>query len=122
MFKTALIIGLNRTGTCNTNNAPLGLPGVDGTGIVQTPCPDSEIQQMIRDGTQGTSSGDGLQQIYAQQGQTGAAGYYRTSRIYNGGSLAASGLLQDGCCTPSYSSDVANRLVGWTTGPRTFTA
>lgn len=79
---------------------------------------------MIKDGTQGTSSGDGLQQLLAQQkaaGFDGVQAYYRTARAYNGGSVAASGNLSDGCCTKSYASDVANRLTGWTNAPRTFT-
>lgn len=108
----------NGTGTCNTNNAPI-TSGATGTGVVQTPCPDSEIRQMITDGTAGTSSGDGLQQCLQKQGNTDVSQYYRAARMYNGGSIAASGDLGQGCCTLCYASDVANRLLGWVNAPRT---
>jgi hypothetical protein len=44
---------------------------------------------------------------------TGAAQYYRASRMYNGGSVDPSGDLGKGCCTKCYASDIANRLMGW---------
>lgn len=118
VFNPGLMQSHNGSGTCNTNNAPLGIPGTGG-GVVQTPCPASEITQMIQDGTLGTSSGDGLEQIYNAQTVTDVSRWYRTARAYNGGSVAASGLLEDGCCTRSYASDVANRLLGWALGPNT---
>lgn len=92
-------------GTCNSG------------GVVQTPCPKAEIVQMIEDGTAGTSSGDGLVQCLAETGVSDVSKYYRAARIYNGG---VSGYNKDdlgsGCCTLCYSSDVANRLTGWSTG------
>lgn len=97
------------TGSCNTPT-------------VQTPCPDSEIVQMVKDGTLGTAEGDGLEQCKQKQasGQSDtASGWYRTARQYNGGSIAANGNLEEGCCTLTYASDVANRLTGYVDPPPT---
>ena len=111
-----LMQSFNGTGSCNGNN-----PAVGTTGAVLTPCPASEIHQQILDGTNGTIFGPGLKQDFAQQGDTGAQGYYRTARLYNGGSLAADGDLEGPCCTTSYVSDIANRLTGWAYAARDFT-
>ena len=97
----------NGSGSCNRN------------GVVQTPCPQSEIQQMVQDGTAGTDSGDGLVGCIADTGI--AAGdvsrFYAGARIYNGGvGVYNKDDLGSGCCTLCYSSDVANRLVGWSSG------
>lgn len=43
----------NGTGSCN-----------DGNGEVMQPCPKNEIEEMVRDGVQGTEDGDGLVQWY----------------------------------------------------------
>ena len=83
----------------------------------QSPCPESEILQMIKDGTEGTSSGDGLKQCLAKNGGNGATAYYRAARCYNSGSVASSGNLGQGVSTHCYVSDVANRLLGWSSGP-----
>ena len=82
--------------------------GVDCVG--QTPCPDATITQMILDGTGGTASGAGL-----KQGLTGPAAIdvYKAARTYNTGSLDPSGDLAINGCTPCYSSDIANRLIGF---------
>ncbi|KAN0075084.1 hypothetical protein V8E54_007695 [Elaphomyces granulatus] len=97
-------------------------------GSVLDPCPQSEITLMINDGSQykiahgfhplaaGTSGGgDGLIQILDGKGGPSAAAqsFYQTARIYNSGSIAASGNLEDGIATHCYASDVANRLLGW---------
>lgn len=119
-------------GTCNTNSAALSKVAamnvslaeeVDAgdDGSVQTPCPESEIYQMIEDGTAGTASGDGLYQCLQKQGNTDVSMYYRAARMYNGGSIAASGDLGEGCCTLCYASDIANRLTGWVDAPSTCT-
>lgn len=118
VFNPGLMQSHNGTGTCNTNNAPLGIPGIAGTGVVQTPCPESEIRQMITDGTEGTSSGDGLKQCLQEQGHTDVSRFYRAARQYNGGSIDPSGDLGKGCCTLCYASDIANRLTGWVKGAR----
>lgn len=115
-----LMQSFNGTGTCNPNNAEADLPGVTSTGV-QTPCPASEIRQQILDGTNGTVWGPGLVQDMQQQGHTDVSGYYRTARLYNGGSLEADGNLIGPCCTASYASDVANRLTGWVKAERNFT-
>lgn len=51
---------------------------------------------MINDGVAGTSSGDGLKQTLAQAPGTTAAQYFGAARIYNSGSIAANGNLDDG--------------------------
>ncbi|OJI99639.1 hypothetical protein ASPVEDRAFT_81235 [Aspergillus versicolor CBS 583.65] len=86
-------------------------------GSVQTPCPKAQIKQMIEDGTAGTSDGDGLKQCLAQAGGTDSSAYYAAARIYNSGSVDGSGNLGKGIATHCYSSDVANRLSGWSSGP-----
>ncbi|KAK3111912.1 hypothetical protein LTR53_012366 [Teratosphaeriaceae sp. CCFEE 6253] len=112
VFNPGLMQSHNGTGTCNTNNAA----GASG-GVVQTPCPESEIRQMIQDGAGGTASGDGLQECLAKQGNTDVSMWYRAARMYNGGSIDPSGDLAKGCCTACYASDVANRLTGWVNAP-----
>lgn len=93
------------TGSCNMG------------GTVQTPCPEAEILQMIKDGTEGTASGDGLSQCIGESGSSGVDKYYKGARIYNGGINGWDKTnLGAGCCTKCYSSDVANRLTGWHAG------
>lgn len=114
-----------------TTNGGVSNPGLmqshDGTGTcnsgtsVQDPCPQSEITQMITDGAMGTSSGDGLKQCLATAATTDVSQYYKAARIYNSGSIAASGLLEAGVATHCYSSDIANRLTGWVTATSTCT-
>jgi len=93
----------NGAGTCN-----------DAT--VQTPCPQSEITQMITDGTTGTASGDGLQQCLAESGATDVSMFYKAARIYNSGSIDSTKNLGAGIATHCYASDIANRLTGWFSG------
>ena len=111
----------NGTGSCNPNGANLALPGVPSAGEVLTPCPQSEIRQQILDGVNGTQWGPGLVQDLEEQGQPvgDVSRWYRAARLYNGGSLVEGNLAQP-CCTPSYVSDVANRLLGWTGSNRVF--
>ncbi|KAK4958434.1 Protein nud1 [Elasticomyces elasticus] len=105
-----------------TTNYGVTNPGLmqshDGTGscnngAVQDPCPSDEITQMIKDGSTGTAAGDGLEQTISQSGATDVSKYYKGARIYNSGSIASSGKLEDGIATHCYSSDIANRLTGW---------
>jgi hypothetical protein len=96
--------------------------GSCNNGGVQTPCPPAEIAQMVKDGTSGTSSGDGLQQILTGIGGTDVSMYYQAARIYNSGSIgttAGEKNLGAGIATHCYASDVANRLTGWTTAAST---
>ena len=99
------------SGTCN----PSG-------GSQTTPCPDSEIVQMIEDGTQGTPQGDGLVQLINQQTIVGSEAFYRAARLYNSGSIPSDGDLGGSPgATLCYASDIANRLSGWVTAARTCT-
>jgi hypothetical protein len=72
---------------------------------------------MIVDGTQGTSSGDGLVQCLNQFGN-----HFEAARCYNSGSLGVtkSDLNNGGVATASYVNDVANRLMGWVWGKGSF--
>jgi hypothetical protein len=99
----------NGDGTCNDKNH----------GGVQNPCPQSQIAQMVNDGTLGTKSGDGLTQTLQQARGSGAQKFYQGARIYNSGSVDPSGDLGKGVATHCYASDVANRLTGWTSAPHT---
>jgi len=98
------------SGTCN-----------DGSNV-QDPCPESEIHQMIEDGVAGTTSGDGLKQLLDAATGNGAQKYYEAARMYNSGSVDPSGNLGAGVATHCYSSDIANRLTGWSAGASTCDA
>ena len=98
----------NGAGTCNE------------AGSISNPCPQSSITQQIQDGVGGTSSGDGLVQCIAKSpGKGSVTQYYDAARIYNSGSIDASGNLGAGIATHCYASDIANRLTGWSSGPST---
>ncbi|KAJ6004706.1 hypothetical protein N7540_013075 [Penicillium herquei] len=87
-------------------------------GMIQDPCPESEILQMIIDGVEGTSTGPGLRTLVAQEGGTAdATSFYKAARAYNSGAVASSGDLGQGRATHCYVSDIVNRLVEWTDGP-----
>ncbi|KAF7551901.1 hypothetical protein G7046_g7583 [Stylonectria norvegica] len=110
--------------------APTSGNGVVNPGLMQdhngsgtcagvNPCPYSEILQMVRDGTEGTAFGDGLQQTYAKAYagvQTGEVGrsYLVAARWYNSGSVTWTNLNDGRGSTPCYVVDLANRLTGWT--------
>lgn len=98
---TGLMQSHDGTGSCNKD------------GSKTTPCPSSMIHTMIKDGTAGTSAGDGLQQCFAAQSGEEAAKYYKAARTYNSGSVDASGNLGQGGATHCYASDIANRVGGW---------
>lgn len=85
----------------------------DQTNQISTPCPDDTITQMISEGTGGTAAGDGLAQGINQAGGNDVSAFYKAARIYNSGSIDASGDLGKGIATHCYASDVANRLTGW---------
>jgi hypothetical protein len=76
----------------------------DGQGTV--PCPAKEINLMVHDGVQGTTSGDGLKQTFQQCPSSGSQAYYQAAVIYNSGNLPSN--LDDNTATPCYASDVAN--------------
>ena len=77
--------------------------------------PAGSIQQMVVDGTQGTSGGAGYVQLL--NGGPGLAttngSPYAAARAYNSGSIDANDLSNGITSTPSYVSDIANRLMGW---------
>ncbi|KAJ4290339.1 hypothetical protein N0V90_010555 [Kalmusia sp. IMI 367209] len=91
--------------TCNDEDKGVGL---------STPCPDAQIKGMINDGVTGTASGGGLQQTVEEAGVGDDSRYYKGARIYNSGMIDDSGNLGKGRATHCYSSDIANRLIGWT--------
>ncbi|QKX54151.1 uncharacterized protein TRUGW13939_01235 [Talaromyces rugulosus] len=66
------------------------------------------IIQMIIDGAQGTSDGDGLVQCINQYGNI-----YEAARCYNSGSVDSSDLNDGEGATNSYVNDIANRMTGW---------
>lgn len=86
-------------------------------GNVQTPCPSDTITEMIREGTAGTASGDGLAQAINRAAVSDVSAFYKAARIYNSGSLDPSGDLGAPGATRCYASDIANRLTGWVLAP-----
>ena len=96
-----------RVGT--TNN------GVVNPGIMQShhgvsfnpKDPAGSILQMVKDGTEGTSTGPGLKQLFAQYHN-----YYEAFRGYNSGSVDRSNMNNPMGATPGYVKDTANRLMG----------
>ena len=89
----------------------------DITHKVQYPCPNGVILEMVREGTAGTKSGDGLAQCINQSKASDATAFYKAARIYNSGSIDKSGKLEAGIATHCYASDIANRLTGWVNAP-----
>lgn len=112
--------------TYHTHPNPGLFQSHDGTGSCNDqpsgPCPQAEILQMIKDGAAGTAQGDGLKQcLEKSKGDTDVVGdeatyYYQAARRYNSGSLAPDGDLGREGATPCYCSDIANRLIGWSSG------
>jgi hypothetical protein len=96
-----LFQSFNGLGSCNPDNVNF---------VVE--CPKKDIDLMVQEGA-GVNLDFGLQQAIAQSGASDDSKYYKGARIYNSGSIAASGNLGDGIATHCYSSDIANRLVGW---------
>ncbi|KAK5133713.1 hypothetical protein LTR08_007467 [Meristemomyces frigidus] len=102
--------GVNNPGIMQSHD---GAGSCNNGGTVQDPCPASEITQMIKDGATGTAAGDGLEQCITESDASDVSKYYKAARIYNSGSIATSGNLDDGIATHCYVSDIANRLTGW---------
>jgi len=109
--------GVNNPGLMQDYN---GAASCNIGGSVQNPCPANTITQMIRDGVAGTS-GPGLVQNLAQAGCSDVSKFYKAARIYNSGSIPASGDLGAPGATPCYASDIANRLSGWVLSQNTCT-
>lgn len=101
-----------------------GKGSCDMGGIQVSPCPDTVIRQMIADGTGAQTSGstlvNALNQAQNMDDCEPAQAFYRAARFYNSGpnSLPANGDLGGSPgSTLCYSSDIANRLVGWVSAP-----
>lgn len=107
-----LMQSFNGVGSCNRD------------GVIQNPCPASQIYQMVGDGVYGTGNPAVAGLVQDINGQN-AAGYgdamaiYRSARVYNSGSVPSSGDLGAPGATRCYCSDIANRLTGWVTASRT---
>lgn len=109
-----LMQSMNGKHTCND--------GEGKVGNVQNPCPKSEIEGMITDGVGGTStmsdgSDGGLSQHLKTSGWKAGAtnhaeSYYVAARKYNAGPNSDIKNLGGPGATPSYASDVTNRLCG----------
>ncbi|CAG8957917.1 hypothetical protein HYFRA_00000259 [Hymenoscyphus fraxineus] len=98
VFNPGLMQDHNGEGTCFNTPAP---------------CPESQIKQMIKDGTSGTASGDGLKQTLAKSGASDAQAVYIAARIYNSGSYDGGPLENTLSVQGCYSSDIANVLIGF---------
>ncbi|KAF2636794.1 hypothetical protein P280DRAFT_381136, partial [Massarina eburnea CBS 473.64] len=103
--------------------APTTNYGFDNPGLMQSfngkascfnvsPCPKDKIVSMIKEGA-GVGLEAGLTQSIKAAGGSDAQTYYRASRVYNSGSAPVGVNLGTGIATHCYSSDVANRLIGW---------
>ncbi|KAM3414515.1 hypothetical protein BST61_g9674 [Cercospora zeina] len=93
-----------------TTNNGVRNPGLmqSHNGVTFNPAdPAGSILQMIRDGTSGTSFGDGLKQCFVTQGN-----WYAAFRQYNSGSVDLSNLNNGLGATADYVTKTANRLMG----------
>ncbi|EED16781.1 muramidase, putative [Talaromyces stipitatus ATCC 10500] len=113
--------GVNNPGLMQSHNGK----GTCNPGTPISPCPSDTILQMITDGTEGTldqgaNGGPGLKQLIEQAESkyhaTDATKYYIAARLYNAGSVPDNLNLGAAGATACYSSDVANRLLGWSSG------
>ncbi len=107
--------GVRNPGLMQDHN---GAATCNDEGHVQNPCPTSDINQMVSEGSAGTTSGDGLAQCINESGASDVSAFYKGARIYNSGSLDPSGNLGAGVATHCYASDIANRLTGWVSAPQ----
>ena len=70
--------------------------------------PKRSILQMVRDGMEGTKSGDGLKQLLKLYGGS----YYEVFRGYNSGTVNKVDLNDPGPATRWHVRDITNRLMG----------
>jgi hypothetical protein len=84
---------------------------------------------MILDGSNGTSTREGLAQMLQKPDAKGrmltslthdVSRFYRAARWYNAGGVDPSGDLGKGPGMASFASDIANRLTGWVGWDREF--
>jgi glucan 1,3-beta-glucosidase len=93
-------------------------PGlIQSAGGISYDSSDSQgsITQMVVDGTQGTSFGDGLVQAINMFGNI-----YEAARYYNSGEVDESDLNNGEGATNSYVNDIACRMTGWVYAASTF--
>ncbi|KAL8801032.1 MAG: hypothetical protein Q9200_007067 [Gallowayella weberi] len=93
-----------------TTNNGVRNPGLmqSHNGVEFNPAdPRGSIEQMVRDGTEGTRDGDGLKQLVARYGN-----YYEAFRGYNSGSVNRGNLNDPVGATGDYVQKAANRLMG----------
>lgn len=88
------------------------------------PCSQEKIVGMIHDGTSGTKEGDGLKQGIDKAkkdlgSKSDSQSIFISARLYNSGinsyktgSDLAVNTKEEPAATPSYSSDIANRVIG----------
>lgn len=71
----------------------------------------------------GSSDGHGFAEDINEQatfvGNEVAEAYYRAARLYSSGGIDSSNNLEAGSAPHCYSSDIANRLMGWTDSANT---
>ncbi|CAG9949407.1 unnamed protein product [Clonostachys rosea f. rosea IK726] len=94
----------NGSFTCND-------PGA-GVAILE-PCPDEQIIGMITDGLGITTSDGFMQCVNEKAGASDVSKYYKGALYYNSGVMPESGNLGKGRANACYSSDIANRVMGW---------
>lgn len=103
--------GVRNTGLMQSHNG-------SGTCAGVSACSEAQVLQMIRDGSAGTSSGDGLEQTLAKTsaviGSSGSQTLYAAARLYRSGSIDYDNLNNGLTSTSCYVCDIANRLTGWT--------
>lgn len=83
---------------------------------IQNPCPYTEIEQMVIDGTDSNPAGVDLKDLIAKSGATDVSRYYMAARMYNSGpwSIGTNRDLGAPGANRCYAADIANRLVGYT--------
>ncbi|CAH0034786.1 unnamed protein product [Clonostachys rhizophaga] len=94
----------NGSFTCNDPDA--------GVAILE-PCPDEQIIGMITDGLGITTSDGFMQCVNEKAGASDVSKYYKGALYYNSGVMPESGNLGKGRANACYSSDIANRVMGW---------
>ncbi|MCJ1282861.1 hypothetical protein MMC26_002187 [Xylographa opegraphella] len=109
----------------STGNVHVGCTnnGIENCGLMQSFNPvdraydpknmQASITQMVVDGTQGTSTGSGLVQLFNNIDAKTGGNVWNVLRAYNSGSVDFENLSDPVGATASYVSDVANRLLGW---------
>ncbi|VUC21566.1 unnamed protein product [Clonostachys rosea] len=90
--------------TCNDPEA--------GVEILE-PCPDEQIIGMITDGMGITTSDGFMQCVNEKAGASDVSKYYKGALYYNSGVMPEDGNLGKGRSNACYSSDIANRVMGW---------